>query len=142
MAESASHPGNTPKTTTNKTRWFRMTLYALVVVAGYWIGRVRQGGAATTQNDPQVTGCARNSRASAFVESMLKTVNAPGDTIRMDVDLGDGRTLALCGRVFPEGAAPPADVPVSWPGGVSSGVNDVLGGEELGSSRTEMEMDP
>jgi hypothetical protein len=133
MAESASHPSNASKTTTNKPRWFRMTLYVLAVVVGYWFGRIRQGGDAPTQHNPQVTGCSRNSRASAFVESMLKTINAVGDTVRMDVDSGDGRILALCGRVFPEGAAPPADGPFAWPGGVSGAMKDVLGGEELGT---------
>jgi hypothetical protein len=139
MAEGESTPSTISKTSTNKARWLRWTLYALSVVAGYWIGHILRAGAPTGQHDDQLARCARHSRVNRFVESMMNTVNAVGDTVRMDVDLGDGRVLALCGRVFPEGAAPSVDAPVSWPGAVSGRVEDVLKDRGSGDSLPEME---
>lgn len=78
---------------------------------GYGIGVIGGGGGATKDDNDQLAKCSNNDQANAFIDAMVKAGNAGNENAaRVDVNMGNGHTLVLYGRVYPKDKVPPMDL--------------------------------
>ena len=78
---------------------------------GLGVGILAAGGGATADDNDKLARCSNNSQANAFVEAVVNAAGAGDENAsRIDINLGNGHTLVLYGKVYPADKVPGSDL--------------------------------